>query len=256
MSNFEAEQKAKAAWSRLEEDSHGCGRSELERRIDRDLLQRWRSAKSELDQVLKNRGARYEQCTFDNYECSNGDQKNAVDALKSYAANATDNLKNGKNVLLFGPRGSGKDHLLIALAKSVFSQTGEAIYWENGCDWFEHIRQSALNQSTRPQQVSKYWKIQKGYQAREEKIEAECPIFCLSDPLPLTGSLSEFQQLSLFRIIDSRYSNLKPTWMSLNVVDGSEAEQRMGAQTVDRLKDGALVLFCNWASHRKAGMNL
>jgi hypothetical protein len=52
--------------------------------------------------------------------------------------------------------------------------------------------------------------------------------------------------------VDYRYSHRKPIWLTLNVADGAEAELRMGAQTVDRLRDGALVLFCNWPSYRKA----
>ncbi len=38
----------------------------------------------------------------------------------------------------------------------------------------------------------------------------------------------------------------------MNVSSGEEAEKRIGAQIVDRLRDGALSIVCNWPSHRKS----
>ena len=40
--------------------------------------------------------------------------------------------------------------------------------------------------------------------------------------------------------------------MTLNVADGAEAEARMVAQVVDRLRNDALILFCNWPNYREA----
>ncbi len=257
--DFKAEATAKAAYERLEADVTSCGddrRDDRDKQADREILGRWRSAKAELDRTIKDRGARYQGCSFDNFEVNSEDQQKVVDALSIYAANAIDNLALGRNVLLYGPRGTGKDHLLIALAKVVFRQTAEAFHWENGVEWFEHLRQSAIGQSKRPGQVLNYWQIRMLNQGQllgnQDSIEEECPIFVLSDPLPPSGALSEFQQTNLFRVIDARYSNLRPTWMSLNVADGAECERRLGAQTADRLRHGALALHCNWESHRKA----
>ena len=257
MESFKALENVKAASERLQADvtSDGEPRSDKEKNDDREILSRWRSAKSELDATIKNRGARYVNCSFDNFEITCDEQAKVVDALKSYAANAIDNLANGRNVLLFGPKGSGKDHLLIALAKYVFMQTAEAFHWENGVDWFEHLRQLAIGQSARAERSLNYWQMRMhnaGKLSMNDSIEALCPIFVLSDPLPPSGALSEFQQASLFRVVDARYANLRPTWVSLNVADGAECERRMGAQSADRLRDGALALHCNWPSHRKA----
>lgn len=74
----------------------------------------------------------------------------------------------------------------------------------------------------------------------------------ISDPLPPTGTLSEFQMSSMFRILDARYSHKKATVVTINVADGNEMDLRMGVQNGDRLRDGALAIKCNWQSFRKA----
>ena len=75
-------------------------------------------------------------------------------------------------------------------------------------------------------------------------------VLYVSDLVPPTGALNERQQAELFRIVDYRYSNLKSIFLTLNVAKAQEAEGRLGAQSVDRLRDNALVIHCNWASKR------
>jgi hypothetical protein len=57
--------------------------------------------------------------------------------------------------------------------------------------------------------------------------------------------------MMLFRAIDARYRDYRPTWVTINVGGGDEAEDRMGMQLVDRLRDRAVSIHCNWPSHRK-----
>jgi hypothetical protein len=55
----------------------------------------------------------------------------------------------------------------------------------------------------------------------------------------------------LFRILDGRYNHLRPTWVSVNVSNRNELDERMGVTLAERLVDGALTIFCNWPSYRK-----
>jgi DNA replication protein DnaC len=201
----------------------------------RTKLSWWFHQRKLMDDFLENRGKRYATCTLESYQCTNPLQKNIVRELGEYATLARATLDRGQNVILIGPKGTGKDHLLVALAKRVFMVTGEVPHWRNGVELLEQFHADAME--------PKPWRF--GNPLTDSKI------LYLSDILPPSGSLSESKQSALFRVIDSRYSHLKPTWMTLNVADGEEAEQRMGAQVVDRLRDGALVLQCNWESHRK-----
>ena len=77
-------------------------------------------------------------------------------------------------------------------------------------------------------------------------------VLILDDVLPPEGALTDYQASSLYRIVDCRYRVCKPTWASLNAAGGEEASRGMGAQIVDRLRHGALTLFCAWPSYRKA----
>ena len=44
---------------------------------------------------------------------------------------------------------------------------------------------------------------------------------------------------------------MRPTWISMNVASGEEAESRIGVAIIDRWRDGALTLAFNWPSYRK-----
>lgn len=203
----------------------------------RQTLDQWHKTKQAMDDFLKRRGRLYSGCTFDNYAIENANQRKVVDALRAYARQSRDFIPSGKNVLLIGPKGTGKDHLLVALAKACFMESGYHPEWCNGVDVLDSFRREAMS----------------SYPSSFGCSFVATNILYVSDLLPPTGTLSENEQRRLFRVIDSRYSDRKSTWLSLNVQDGAEAEQRMGSQTVDRLRHDALVLFCNWESYRRVG---
>lgn len=205
------------------------------------LMKRMSEANFMFGELKKDRGKRYADCSFENYKITNAKQRKVIDALRKYAADRS-NIENGVGVMLFGTKGSGKDHLLMALAREVVRNHGDCAYWINGVALhaelkkfdFDNIQRNVCwgNINTRPERT---------------------PILWVSDPLPPTGALSEYQQRLLFEIVDMRYSQMLPSWWTMNVESGSEAEIRMGAQTVDRLAHGALVLACNWPSYRSSG---
>lgn len=64
-------------------------------------------------------------------------------------------------------------------------------------------------------------------ETEEELIGEFCwpTILYLSDPLPPFGELTPFQASALFSVIDRRYRDRKPVWISLNVADATEAER-------------------------------
>lgn len=196
--------------------------------LQQTVIQRLKSLK-------ERRGVRYANCSFDNYVIKNDEQRIIVEALKAHA-NSLDCLE--RNVLLVGPKGTGKDHLLMALARAIAARFAECPVWMNGIELQELFRAEATG--------SFKTKIYRGFDDDERTTK----IFWVSDPLPLTGALTEFQQTALFGVIDHRYSAMLPTWMTLNVADSQEAEMRMGAQNVDRLQHDALILACNWESYR------
>ena len=186
--------------------------------------------------VCADAGPRYARATFGNYEtATSGPQREALTAVQQFAKNVSEHVESGHGLLLFGPPGTGKDHLMFACIRHACI-AGKSVEWRNGLDWFGRLRD----------------RIESGG-AEETAVRdlANCDVLALSDPLPPHGDLSSYQGQMLLRVIDRRYRRMKSTWVTMNVADRKEAEQRMGPALVDRLRDAALAIHCNWESHRR-----
>lgn len=182
-------------------------------------------------------GARYRDCRFQTYAIEHDAQRKAVAALERYAEHAPERIAAGAGVVLFGPCGTGKDHLLTALAVRVaYLHSVPRITWISGPAFFAELRD----------------RISDGAPEREiiDRL-ARADVLVISDPMPPSGTLTEYQSATMFRLVDARYQNRRPTWVSLNAESGADAEKRLGVATTDRLRDGALTIACNWPSHRK-----
>jgi len=202
-----------------------------------NIIRTWEHSLNVQRQFDADIGKRYAGCEFDSYQCQIPKQEKVLQSLREYAENAAERIAEGRNVILYGPKGTGKDHLLVALARAVFYRTQTPTTWHNGVDLRAEFHRRLLNA--------------KDYDDGFTHPEARVPILYISDPLPTTGALSESQQQSLFQLIDKRYREMRPTWISCNVADPKDAADKMGSQTIDRLKEYALVLHCNWESFRK-----
>ena len=193
-------------------------------------------------------GGRYAGCTFENYEATTAEQRRAVMACKHYVTNAGRNIQEGRGLIFIGPKGTGKDHLLMATLSAIVSRYG----------------------LDRPSEVcSRYTKAQKRIRVvdgmtlldryRDEpshKIEGPITepslhLLAISDPVPPVGALPEWDQRRLFRIVDQRYRIPRPTLITINVASRKEMEQRIGPSTADRLCHGSVNVVCNWRSYRE-----
>lgn len=189
---------------------------------------RWRA-------FIQSRGDRYLDCRLSNFEQECDGQKHAVASLVDYCGNLADRVADGEGVILFGPKGTGKDHLIVALCRVAIAQ-GKHVVWQNGMDLFGDIRDG----------------IDKGEAERALVHRLVTPdVLYFSDPLPPFGNLTEFQAGMIFRILDGRYSRCRPLWVTVNVSTRDELDARLGPQNGDRLRDGALAIFCDWPSYRK-----
>ena len=191
---------------------------------------------SNWDSLVRQRGERYADCRLSNFVQESDGQAGAVASLQNYCLDIAERIADGEGLILFGPKGTGKDHLMMAVARVAIG-SGKSVLWQNGMDLFGDIRDA----------------MDKGDAERSLVNRLVAPdVLYLSDPLPPFGTLTDFQAGMLFRILDGRYSRRKPTWATVNVVSGKQLEERMGPQNADRLRDESLAICCDWPSHRKA----
>lgn len=210
---------------------------------DREAMEKQRQERNKQKREVWRRltgpmGSRYADCTLQNFTIDGTAphataQRTVLVQLGKYAGNILERVADGQGLLLYGPSGTGKDHLLTGLARVAIANE-LSIKWVNGSTLYRSMRE--------------------GMGEDEEKLVSRYiypKILYLSDPIPPIGSLTPFQASTLFAIIDGRYRGKKATWATMNTADGQEASQRLGSAIADRLRDGAISLNCSWPSHRK-----
>lgn len=211
--------EAPAAAQQREEEA--ARRAEI--RHKQELFERWRV-------FLHDAGARYGDCTLDNFKCVYPEQTAVVAALREYIA-----ADCPAGVIFFGPVGTGKDHLAFSVCRSAL-KSGKTVRWMNGQKWFGIIRDSMDSDRSEASLIAEL---------------ARPDLLCLSDPLPPIGPLTQFQATMLYRIVDARYSRGVPTISTMNVHDDAEADERMGEATWDRLCHDAWKFRCDWETYRR-----
>lgn len=205
------------------------------RRQAMQLQERRRKAEECLYELGKTAGERYRGCRLETFEMKNAYQRRVVENLREYIEDVPGRMQDREGLVLFGPVGTGKDHLAYSLAIVAASQAF-TIKWLNGQEWFGRIRDAMDTSETESSII--------GEAARND-------ILVFSDPLPPVGDLSQHQATMLYRAIEARYSRGKITITTINVADDNEADRRMGAATWDRLCHGAWKIHCRWPSYRK-----
>lgn len=205
----------------------GDGASEVERRRRESIVAG----------LLREVGVRYSGATLDSFRVTEAVQGAVVDALRAFSTEGS-GIRDGGGVLLYGPRGTGKDHLAIGALRIAILMHGWDVAWIDGQQLFGSMRDRISTESTEMDFIRQY---------------TAPKLLLVSDPLPQdsTKAISDYQQSVLWRIVDRRYRDLKSTWVTLNVADVNEASKRLGPQLADRLTDGALCLHCNWPTYRK-----
>ena len=188
-------------------------------------------------------GPRYERATFENYEIyeqsAKGErmsQAECVERVERFCNDMPDRLQHGGGLVFFGRPGTGKDHLMAACMYWAILKHGWRVLWIDGLTLAERIRGRVGNGEDEASFLNAFLEPQ---------------ILAISDPIPPKGETSVYVADTLQRIVDRRYRACLSTWATINVHDGREAEQRLAAPVVDRLRHGSLCLQCEWESFRK-----
>lgn len=187
-------------------------------------------------------GPRYTACRLGNFEFrgsaeDQASQKQAVETLKWYYDTLPERVAKGDGLILIGASGTGKDHLLSALARAAVTKHNQSVRWADGARLFSQLRDGMSLDTT-----------ENSVLAPLERAD----ILYLSDPVPPGSVLTTFQKSAMFRLIDTRYRHLRPTWLTCNFEDQADAVKSLSASIVDRLRHGSMFIECDWPTYRVA----
>jgi len=186
--------------------------------------------------LFRSVGKRYVDCTLANYKCEGEfaeDQRSAVELVRAYGRDLRENLERGRNLVIYGPSGTGKDHLVAALVRFLILDLGRDVNFTSGAEFRAGIREWMKDDCE-----SSYLRTVTGR-----------PLW-LSDPIPPRGVLSEWQTESLYRLVDYQSRHEIPIFATINVSGRDELLNRMGSQIAGRLLDDSTAVYCHWPTHR------
>jgi DNA replication protein DnaC len=185
-------------------------------------------------EFVRQRGRRYATCSLDSFKAVEG-SSDVLSALKTFCDEMLDRLRMSQGgLVLLGPPGTGKDHLLMGVMRFAIIEHGLHVKWFDGLQLFNEIKQRIDSGTVLPF-VNDLCKVQ---------------VLAISDPVPPRDLLSAYELSKLREIVDKRYSNGMATWITTNVQTAEDARRLFTDAVLSRLLDGALELFCGWKSYR------
>jgi len=188
---------------------------------------------SELAQII-GIGKRYTRLTFEDFNPSCCEARQALDTCRNYARNFSRVLGNGEGLLMLGNPGTGKNHLSACICKEVAQQGHTALHGTLA---------RILGQI-----MSKWDKGQEGTDQDELKKFARANLLVIDEVGPCMQN--NYQKGYLFDLINLRYENLKPTILISNF-NAKELEKYLENRIYDRLCQTSFVIEFTWESHRR-----
>lgn len=182
-------------------------------------------------------GPRYapSRCRLETFRVYHARQQPVVDRLIRLRGRIGELAASGAGLVLYGPVGTGKDHLLAALLYAACG-IGLRCRWLNGQDSYGALRD----------------RMDSG--ASEEEFFgalANPDVLAISDPIPPVGEPSAWNTAALYRLLDRRYRLLRPTWCALNATSADDADAKLSSPVWDRLREAAELVPCFWPSYRR-----
>jgi len=178
-----------------------------------------------------NQRRRHAGCSFDNFVVTE-ESSEVFEKAKRYAEDVRRNVSKGSNIIAVGDSGTGKDHIVMAIAKAAYS-AGLWVEEISGPD----LKSSAL-EVMRTGRVSDI----------VDRLTSSDALW-ISDPL-VGGDASPFYAELLYLLVDTMYRKVRPVWVTVNASDGGNVAMMLGPPVYDRLRHNAIRLKFTWSSYR------
>lgn len=196
----------------------------------------WRS-------VLREAGRQFATATLESFRLhgtatEQAAQEFVLKRIREYCGNIGQTVASGGNVVLVGPCGTGKDHLVIAMLRKVIEAGCIDLLWVDAAEMFGQFKDA----------------ISIGRDITELITRLVAPqSLVISDLVPGSEALTQFEADILFRVLNSRWRHDRATWANANVTSREELETKIPKKCVSRLFDGAFTLRTQWSDYRKIG---
>jgi len=181
-----------------------------------------------------NLGKRYSECTLAGFEQYHPNQVSVLKAIGEIAGEIDEFVAAGRGLILYGPCGTGKDHLATVLLRRA-AGVGLSSRWVNGRAMYADIKDAYGSETTQ-------------HYLRLPYIAPD--VLCISDPA-LPSGISKDNADNLYLLINERDRQCRSTWITLNVDTPGRAREVLTAQVYSRLRMGTVELFCNWPDYRE-----
>lgn len=178
---------------------------------------------------------RFSECTFENYVPDCEEAKRALKVCQAYASKWPERLQRGGGLVMCGKPGTGKNHLALAIAKSVIES---------------HQSPSAFTTALKIAREYKSTWSKTSTRTEDEVIrQFTRPDLLIIDEIGVQFG-SEAEKLIMFEIINTRYERMRPTILISNQ-SKEELSAFIGERVIDRMNDGGgCTLAFTWDSYR------
>ena len=185
---------------------------------------------------------RFQEATFDNFDAPS----TAREHVKTTCRNFVEGL-DGKSggLWLVGPPGTGKTHLGSAMVNYVIREKKQWAAIHSAREIVRMLRATWGNKDSR-----RGWDDKPTTEEGVIDHLGSLQLLVLDEVGVSYGSDSETVQL--FDVLDLRYRKELPTVLLSNLPVG-ELKTALGDRAYDRLREGAVLVPCKWASRRTSG---
>lgn len=186
------------------------------------------------EQFAKVLGHPHDQCRFANFVADTPAKASVLARVKEFATNYTPGRV--ANLLLCGPEGTGKDHLMTAAGFRVIYMGASVQHW-SGADLFAANRDRIGSNVSESEFLDRLLKDD---------------VLMISDPvLPGETSCTPPQMALLKHVVEKRSQRRRSTWMTVNVETLDEADVKLSPQVVGRMCEDGVKLILKWKSYRR-----